>query len=112
MASSAEVGDGQDEGTPTPQPKQLSSDDKPNGEHVKKKRKHSHDFQLGKHERTEKERHSGDRWNITSVSTFKNGSRSPSPNKHGNGLKTKLKKIKVEGESLVRSWCCFTLENP
>lgn len=71
----------------------ISTDERPILEHVKKKRKHSHDLHHGKHERVEKEKKSGDRWNITT----NNGSRSPSPNKHGNGLKTKLKKIIVEG---------------
>lgn len=72
----------------------LSSDEKTDVEHLKKKRKHSHDLQHVKHERAESEGQNGDRWNITT----NDGSRSPSPNKHNNGLKTKLKKIKVEGQ--------------
>lgn len=110
MASPSEVGNEKKQDK-TPLPKQLSSDDKSSVEHLKKKRKHSHDFQLSKHERMEKEKHSEDHWNITSVSTFKNGSRSPSPNKHSNGLKTKLTKIKVEGESSILTYYIFTFTN-
>lgn len=66
------------------------SEEKKSVEHIKKKRKHSHDLHYSKHELTEKESQNGDRW------TTNNGSRSPSPTKYTNGLKTKLKKIKVE----------------
>ncbi|KAK3739115.1 hypothetical protein QZH41_010526 [Actinostola sp. cb2023] len=97
MASLLEASDGQNASRSLATDK-IRSDDRPSVEHVKKKRKHSHDLQHGKHERPEKDRQSADRWNITTMSTTNNGSRSPSPNKHGNGLKTKLKKIKVEVE--------------
>lgn len=85
--------------------KKAASPVLPKDEHVKKKRKISFEAEtkselmlenhLGKVRRLSSMEES---WNITSVSS---PSRSPSPTKTPNSLKTTLKKIKKEGTSCV-----------
>ena len=81
----------------------------PKDEHVKKKRKISFEAEtkpqlnletLGKAQRLSSSEES---WNITSMSS---PSRSPSPTKTTNSLKTTLKKIKKEGTISFQLYFC------
>lgn len=86
----------------------------PKDEHVKKKRKISFEAEpkpqlilenLGKTQRLSSSEES---WNITSMSS---PSRSPSPTKATNSLKTTLKKIKKEGRiSFQRCFCLSRID--
>ncbi|XP_001623983.3 lysine-specific demethylase RSBN1L isoform X2 [Nematostella vectensis] len=80
--------------------RQPSIEDRQRGDHVKKKRKHSQDLQSHKDSKTEERKSafaSSDSWNVTSNSSNQQNS-SPPPSKQSNGLKTKFKKIKKEGD--------------
>lgn len=95
--------------------KKAASPVLPKDEHVKKKRKISFEAEtkselmlenhLGKVRRLSSMEES---WNITSVSS---PSRSPSPTKTPNSLKTTLKKIKKEGTSCVYCYLCLPRNN-
>lgn len=83
----------------------------PKDEHVKKKRKISFEAEtkpqlilenLGKTQRLSSSEES---WNITSMSS---PSRSPSPTKATNSLKTTLKKIKKEGTISFQRYFCYS----
>lgn len=83
----------------------------PKDEHVRKKRKASFEAEtkpqlvlenLGKARRLSSSEES---WNITSVSS---PSRSPSPTKAANSLKTTLKKIKKEGKRSFQCYFCLS----
>lgn len=83
----------------------------PKDEHVKKKRKISFEAEpkpqlilenLGKTQRLSSSEES---WNITSMSS---PSRSPSPTKATNSLKTTLKKIKKEGRISFQRYFCLS----
>ena len=83
----------------------------PKDEHVKKKRKISFEAgtkpqlileNLGKTQRLSSSEES---WNITSMSS---PSRSPSPTKAANSLKTTLKKIRKEGTMSLQHYFCHS----